>query len=133
MCVCAIAVYRFSCLHMAPDKCRMQSALPGAQHALPSPLCLLPSSCLNLSLPVSTHFLLRNCPVALTWKLIFTLFHCGSLRQSCKWIRATLDIIHSVRCVCMCVGWEGLPNSSTCLNPVGRPCSIHGVLTLSVY
>ena len=83
---CVVSLYTFSCLHMAPDKCRMQSAMPGARIALPSP------SCLNLSFPVSTHFQLRNCPIALAVEgNIHSFPHCGTLRQSCKWIRTTLD------------------------------------------
>lgn len=67
---CVVSLHTFSCLHMAPDKCRMQSAEPGARIALPSPFRLPPPSCLNLSLPVSPHFQLTNCPVALTLVII---------------------------------------------------------------
>lgn len=59
---CALSLCTFSCLHIAPETagCRVQSQW----HNSPwPPLMSPPPSCLNLSLPVSTHFLARNFPV----------------------------------------------------------------------
>lgn len=75
---CVVSLHAFFCLHMAPVKCRMQSATPRAQITLPVPVL----TCPRLSAPVSSF---TKCPVALTLGVNIHSFHrCHTPRLSCE-------------------------------------------------